>query len=310
MSQQPTAGQRLATALRTVVAITVTPFDESGAVDPGAYRRLVRRLVDGGVTAVTPNGNTSEFYALSPEERRRCVDLTVSAAGRGVLVVPGVGLDVASAVADARHAQEAGASAVMVHQPVHPFRTRQGWLEYHLAIADAVPGLPLVPYVKDAGIDVDTLRELLRRCPDVVAVKYAVPDPLRFGAVVDELSEFPVTWLCGLAEHWAPMFAAVGAEGFTSGLVNVDPGRSLRLLESLHAWDMPAARAQWCALREFEELRARDGSELNVSVVKESLAQLGLCRADVRAPISRVPDADRQALAALLDRWEPVREAS
>ena len=45
----------------------------------------------------------------------------------------------------------------------------------------------------------------------------------------------------------------------------------------------------WELTRRFEELRAADSSADNVSVVKEALAQLGLCRRDVRPPSRLLP---------------------
>ena len=75
-------------ALAEAVAIPVTPFDEAGGIDEGAYRGLLRRLLDGGVRTVTPNGNTGEYYSLGPAERRRVTELTVAEAG-GEAVEPG-----------------------------------------------------------------------------------------------------------------------------------------------------------------------------------------------------------------------------
>ncbi len=75
-------------ALADVVAIPVTPFAEDGSVDPGTYRALLRRLLDGGITTLTPNGNTGEFYALSPAERSLVTELTVEG-GRGPRRDPG-----------------------------------------------------------------------------------------------------------------------------------------------------------------------------------------------------------------------------
>ena len=43
---------------------------EGGALDQDTYRALLRRLLDGGIRTLTPNGNTSEFYYLTPAERR------------------------------------------------------------------------------------------------------------------------------------------------------------------------------------------------------------------------------------------------
>src|SRR3989442_7746802 len=65
VSLDSAAAGRLKGALATVVAIPVTPFGASGDVDWEAHAGLIRRLTDGGVSVVTPNGNTGEFYALT-----------------------------------------------------------------------------------------------------------------------------------------------------------------------------------------------------------------------------------------------------
>jgi 4-hydroxy-tetrahydrodipicolinate synthase len=65
--------QALRDALSTVVAIPVTPFvrrEQAIYADFQAYAHLVDRMVSGGISVVTPNGNTSEFYSLTPQEMR------------------------------------------------------------------------------------------------------------------------------------------------------------------------------------------------------------------------------------------------
>src|SRR5690349_20536589 len=97
------------TALTDVVAIPMTPFAEDGTVDQDTHRALLRRLLDGGVSTLTPNGNTGEFYTLTPEERRLVTELTLEEAGGRAAILAGVGHDVSTAVASARHAREHGA---------------------------------------------------------------------------------------------------------------------------------------------------------------------------------------------------------
>src|SRR5439155_22243252 len=125
-------------ALESVVTITVTPFGADGSVDDDAYAAVVDRCVAAGVEAVTPNGNTSEFYALTPEELTRSVHITVDTVGDRATVIAGVGHDTARAAEMARQAGEAGALGVMVHQPVHPYQSPAGWVAYHEQIARAV----------------------------------------------------------------------------------------------------------------------------------------------------------------------------
>lgn len=296
-----TAVQRA--ALADVVAIPVTPFDAAGKVDRSAYRALVRRLLDSGVRTVTPNGNTGEFYALAPEERSLVTELAVAEAADDAVVVAGVGHDLTTAVAAARHARDTGASMVMVHQPVHPYVAQEGWADYHRAVADAVPELGVVPYVRDPLLDGRVLAELGARCPNVVGVKYAVPDAARFAAFARDAGLDRFVWVAGLAELYAPAYWAVGATGFTSGLVNVAPGLSLAVLAALRAGDYPEAMRIWELVRPFEELRAARRSADNVSVVKEALAVLGLCRSDVRPPSRPLPGDVRDEVAALVRGW-------
>ncbi|MEV6587258.1 dihydrodipicolinate synthase family protein [Streptomyces acidicola] len=290
-------------ALADVVAIPVTPFAEDGTVDQDTHRALLRRLLDGGVRTLTPNGNTGEFYALTPAERQLVTELTMDEAGDRSVVLVGVGHDVPTAVASARHAREAGAQMVMVHQPVHPYVSDTGWVDYHRAIAEAVPELGVVPYLRNASLPGARLAELADACPNVIGVKYAVPDAARFAAFARDAGLDRFVWVAGLAEPYAPSYFSAGATGFTSGLVNVAPAVSLNMLDALRSGDYPAAMKVWEQIRRFEELRAAGASANNVTVVKEALASLGLCRRDVRAPSRVLPEDERAEVAAIASGW-------
>lgn len=293
----------LKAALADVVAIPVTPFAADGTIDTAAHRALLRRLLDGGVRILTPNGNTGEFYALTPDERRSVTELTIEEAGGRATILVGVGHDVPTAVAAAEHARDAGAEMVMVHQPVHPYVSQDGWIDYHRAIAEAVPGLGVVPYIRNPQLDGECLATLADHCPNVIGVKYAVPDAARFAAFARDAGLERFVWIAGLAELYAPSYFSAGATGFTSGLVNVAPGVSLAMLEALRAGDHPAAMKVWERIRRFEELRAEGQSANNVTVVKEALASLGLCGRDVRPPSRVLPEGRRAEVADQVAGW-------
>ncbi|MFI1485992.1 dihydrodipicolinate synthase family protein [Streptomyces sp. NPDC020747] len=290
-------------ALADVVAIPVTPFAEDGSIDQEVHRVLLRRVLEGGVRILTPNGNTGEFYALSPEERRTVTELTIEEAGDRATILVGVGHDVPTAVASARHAREFGAQMVMVHQPVHPYVSEGGWVDYHRAIAEAVPELGVVPYIRNPALAGARLAELADACPNVIGVKYAVPDAARFAAFARDAGLERFVWVAGLAEPYAPSYFSAGATGFTSGLVNVAPAVSLNMIEALRSGDYAGAMKVWEQIRRFEELRAANGSANNVTVVKEALASLGLCRREVRPPSKQLPESERAEVAAIAAGW-------
>jgi 4-hydroxy-tetrahydrodipicolinate synthase len=307
MSLAPDTTQALRTALATAVAVPVTPLHADGAPDWDTYAMLIGRLVDAGITVITPNGNTGEFYALTQAEARQAAQTAAQAVqgrGPGAELLVGVGHDIATATEAARHAGDHGARMVMIHQPVHPYVSAQGWIDYHVAIANAVPDLGVVLYIRDERRTGAHIAELADRAPNVVGVKYAVRDATKFAAVARDAGIDRLTWLAGAAELTAPAFWAVGARGFTSGLANVAPGLALAMFAALRADDFGAAMKVWETVRRFEELRLADSSADNVSVVKEALAQLGLARADVRPPSRPLPAPIKEEISGILATWD------
>ena len=305
MTLTPAAAETLRAVLASVVVVPVTPFNADGAPDFGTYTALTARLLDAGIKVVTPNGNTGEFYALSPDEARSAAEAAVAATAghQGAQVLAGVGHDIPSAIDAAKHARDAGANMIMIHQPVHPYVAREGWIDYNAAIANAVPELGVVLYIRSERFTGELIARLADRAPNVVGVKFGVRDATVFARVSRDAGIDRFTWLAGAAELTAPQFWAAGARGFTSGLANVAPALALSMLDALRANDFGAAMKTWESVRRFEELRYADSSADNVAVVKEAMAQLGLCRADVRPPSRTLPREIKDEIAGILASW-------
>ncbi len=299
----------LKAALATVVPIPITPFSGAGHIDFSAYGRVLQTLLDGGVRTLTVNGNTGEFYALSPDEQRNLLSKTIETVGPKTVVLTGVGYDLETALAMTAFARGSGASGVMIHQPIHPYQSPQGWVRYHADIGQAFPELGIVPYVRDASITAEMLNALAEECPNLVGVKYAVPNPAQFAQIVRQVGRERVTWICGLAEGWAPFFWVGGARGFTSGLANVHPPLAFEMFDALEKGDYAGAMDVWARIKPFEDLRSRGNNANNVPVVKEALAQLGVCERTVRPPISELAESEREQVRAILVEWGLVRGA-
>ncbi len=309
MSLTPAEARQLRRVLATAVVVPVTPLYADQSPDWDTYAALTGRLIDGRITVIAPNGNTGEFYALSQAEAWQAVETTAKVvSGRDTVaeLLAGVGHDIATAMEAARHAQGHGARMIMIHQPVHPYVAAQGWIDYHAAIANAVPDLGVVLYIRDERRTGAHIAELADRAPNVVGVKYGVRDATKFAAVARDAGIDRFTWLAGAAELTAPAYWACGAHGFTSGLANVSPALALAMLDALRANDFGAAMKVWESVRRFEELRLADSSADNVSVVKEAMAQLGLCRADVRPPSRPLPANIKDEIRGILREWDQV----
>ena len=279
-------------ALPGISGILVTPFDRDDQLAPKLQRPVVDRAINAGVHILTANGNTGEFYGLTTAEAERMVHASAEHIDGRVPMIAGVGRSIGDALSLTKASVEAGASALMVHQPPDPFVSPRGTVDYVKRVTDAGRGLPVVLYLRNDGIGSDAL-DALCQIPGVVGVKWASATPLRLAEAIRR-NDPSVIWVGGLAEPWAPPFCAVGARGFTSGLVNVWPERSVAIHKALEAGDYAAANALIATMEPFESLRSEEGNGTNVTVVKSALAMMGQDCGHVRPP-GAWPLTDRQA---------------
>lgn len=292
----------LKSAIRGISGVPVTAYDAEGEVEPQVTAAVYARVAQAGIHNIVAAGNTGEFYALTPAEITRVHEAAIRGVDGRAPVTAAIGRSLREAAGMARQAQALGASAVMSHQPVDPFAAPQAQIDYFRHLADLSP-LPLVAYVRADGFSVDDLVRLAAHA-NIAGIKFATTDLMLLSRAIGAADTGGAVFVCGLAESWAPAFAAVGATGFTSGLVNVAPHFSLAVLAALQQGDFETARAVVARIEPFERLRTRYRNGANVTVVKEAVALAGLAVGPVREPgLPRLEAADRRALEELLRTW-------
>ncbi|WP_108658820.1 dihydrodipicolinate synthase family protein [Acuticoccus kandeliae] len=286
-------------ALRGISGILVAPFDADDNLATARLKPIVDRAVGAGVHILVANGNTGEFYGMTTDEAVRYVAESAEiVAGRAPLI-GGVGKSIKDACAIARASAKAGAAALMIHQPPDPFVAPSGIVEYVRRVSDAGGGLPIVLYLRNDTIGTANIAALCA-VEGVVGVKWATPNPLKLAEAIAASPEH-VVWVGGLAEVWAPPLYAVGARGFTSGLINVWPERSVAIHAALEAGDYEEARRLIAGMAVFEHIRATQMNGANVTGVKTALAIMGLDCGHTRPPSAwPLPPEETRALRAFL----------
>ncbi|MHA6298623.1 dihydrodipicolinate synthase family protein [Devosia sp. CAU 1758] len=280
-------------ALTGISGILVTPYDEQGDVAPGRLAPIVDRALGAGLHMPVVNGNTGEFYALTSEEASTMVRAVVELVDGRAPVLAGIGRGIRDACQLARISAKAGATALMVHQPPDPFVSPRGIVDYLKAVGDASDGLPMMLYLRNDAIGTKAVAELCA-LPQVKGVKWATPNPLKL-AEAKAACDPSIVWVGGLAEVWAPTFYAVGARGFTSGLINVWPERSLAIHAALEAGDYAGANGLIAGMRAFEDIRAEEMNGTNVTGVKAALKALDRDCGPTRPPSAWPLTSSQQA---------------
>lgn len=226
-----------------VFTALVTPFVD-GQVDHAALAALVERQVAAGVHGLVPCGTTGEASTLDEEERLAVFATCVRAANGRAVVAAGVGTnDTAQTIRLAKGARGVGCDAAMVITPYYNKPTQAGLIAHCTAVAEAVPGMPVmvynVPGRTGVSFTVDTL-DALADVPGIDAVKEATGDMIFDGNLIrrcgsrmavlsgDDMSAFPL---------WA-----LGGAGVVSVLSNVMPERVVALWKRWQAGDIEGAR--------------------------------------------------------------------
>jgi 4-hydroxy-tetrahydrodipicolinate synthase len=298
----PPVNPNFLAALPGISGILVTPFDRDDQIAPKLLKPIIDRAIGAGVHILTVNGNTGEFYSLTTAEAERMVHSVAEQIDGRAPLLAGVGRSIGDAVALARASRQAGAAALMVHQPPDPFVAPRGVVAYVQRIAEAGQGLPVVLYLRNDGIGFEAIEQLCR-IPNVAGVKWASPTPLRLAEAIRR-ADPSIVWVGGLAEVWAPPLCAVGACGFTSGLINVWPAHSMEIHAALASGNYAQANALIRTMNSFEALRAEENNGTNVTVVKSALRLMGQDCGHVRPP-GAWPLTERQTkeLRGLLGEW-------
>ncbi len=293
-------------ALTGISGVHATPYGPDGSPDWVAMGKIVARIAQAGIHNIVAAGNTGEFYPMDPAEIARTHAVAAEAAKGKALVTAGIGRSLREAIAAGKAAAAAGCDAAMVHQPLDPFAAPQSQADYVLALAEALP-IPLVAYIRSDAIGLADLTRIASH-PNVAGIKFATANLMLLAEAIRATADHAAIWVCGLAEGWAAPFYALGARGFTSGLVNVVPDRSLAIWQALEAGDYASARQKVSAIAGFETLRTKYGNGANVTVVKEAMALLGTPMGPVRLPgLPALNEQERQQLRQIMVSWGVIK---
>jgi 4-hydroxy-tetrahydrodipicolinate synthase len=164
-------------AIRGIITAMATPFDEAGAVDADAGRRLAAHLLEHGSNGLVIGGTTGECPTLTDEETIELFGEVRAEVGDDTLLICGTGTN------DTRHSREltkmaaaAGADAALVVTPYYNKPNPAGIRAHFEAVAAAVPDLPMVMYNIPSRVIVNVdpgLLAELAQVDNIVAVKQA-----------------------------------------------------------------------------------------------------------------------------------------
>ncbi len=281
------------TSFRGSFTALVTPF-KNGSLDEKAFRDIVEWQIGEGTNGLVPVGTTGESPTLSHAEHNRVVEWCTDQAKRRVPVIAGAGSNsTAEAIELARHAEAAGADAVLVVTPYYNKPTQEGLYQHFKAINDAI-GIPIIIYNIPArsviDMSVDTMKRLFE-LKNIAGVKDATANMTRVsqqraavGPDFNQLSGEDITALG---------FMAHGGHGCISVTSNVAP----RLCAEFQG---ACLRGDYAAALKLQDklapLHVNLFVETSPAPIKYAMSLIGKCADTVRLPMVPASEKARTAV--------------
>jgi 4-hydroxy-tetrahydrodipicolinate synthase len=255
-------------------------------------------------------GMVGENSSLRPEEKLKVLQAGLDAARGRVPVLSGVAeFTTAAGAAYARECERLGAQGLMVF-PAIGYKSDAAETVAHYRSVAGASALPILIYNNPVGYGVDVTPDVLARladCPTLVAIKEESYDVRRVTDIHNVLGDRYAV-VCGV-DDLVLESAVLGVTGWVSGMANVYPEESARLLQLAARGDWDRARALYRVMTPLFHL---DTEVKLVQSIKLAGQLKGQGREWVRAPrlplageertrVERiVADTDR-GLAALAD---------
>lgn len=283
---------------RGVGTALVTPFKSDGSLDEDALARFVDWQIDEGINFLVPCGTTGENPALTADEHRRVVEITVRRAKGRVPVLAGAGNNnTARAVELALLAIDLGADGILTITPYYNKPTPDGLRRHFGAQAEAVEkkksGYPMIMYNvpgrTGVNMSAETTLRMAREIPNVIGVKEASAS---MEQILSILRDKPEGFLVLSGDDaWTLPLVAMGADGVVSVASNEVPRLMRQMVDrrdlGIHNRLLPLLTGNFI--------------ESSPIPVKAALKMMGILESDtVRPPLAPITAGNRTKLESIL----------
>ena len=284
----------------------ITPFIDD-RIDTAAFKALIERQIDAGITGIVPVGTTGESPTLDTEEHIEVIRLAVEFAAGRCQVVAGTGANATKeAIELTQAAEKLGATGTLQVCPYYNKPSQEGLYRHFRTVAENT-SLPVmlysVPGRSGIEIGVETTARLAADCPNIVAIKEAGGSVERVNQLFQALPpDFAI--LSGDDPLTLP-FMACGAVGLVSVASNLIPEVLVKLVQTCLDGNFTEALAQqkqWYPL--FRGLMSLD---VNPVPIKTAVALQGHCLEELRLPLAPLADSAKTQLKSLLQDFKLIQ---
>jgi len=294
----------LKTAPCGVIPAMVTPMTADEHVNEKSLRRLTNHLIEGKVHGVFAVGSQGEFWALTPDEKRRVWE-TVVEETRGRVPVYGGTADVTTreTIELTRLAEKAGVDAVSILTPFFINPNDDQLFDHYKAVAEST-SLPILVYTNPARTNVKISPGLLARLAKVKGI-VGIKDSSGELELTAEYIRVTPPEFSVLMGRDTLIYAGLtyGTKGGIAATANVKPALVAAIYDQYMAGDLAGALQ---SQRELAPLRLAFAWGTFPVVIKEALNLMGMDAGPCRAPVGPLSAEQREKLKKVLQEMKVI----
>ncbi len=281
-----------------VATALVTPFS-NGAVDYNSLKNLIQKQIDANIDAIVILGTTGEPATILQKERERIIKECIQYARGQTKIIVGCGSNSTKvAINYYKQAQSYGADGALIVTPYYNKCTKQGLFEHYLAISNE-GSLPIIAYNVPSRTGVNILPQTaleLCKIKNVVGIKEASGNIMQILDLLNLLKGKMSIYSGDDALN--TIFYSFGAKGCISVASNIMPKTFKQIFNMCDSGKIKEAnKIQEQNLALINSLFL----EVNPIPIKCAMNYLGLCKNEVRAPLTKMEKNNREKLIGNLN---------
>ncbi len=288
-----------------IVPPMVTPLTAEEKINETALRKLVNYLIASGVHGLFPNGTTGEFYALSNDEFRQLLEITVDETRGRVPVYAGVNHITTRGIIElAQIAEEVGVDALSVLTPMF-LTPSQNQIYTHYESLAKNTSLPIILYNNKpkTGVDIaPATAARLAAIDNIIGIKDSTGDMTTTEEYLRLTRNKDFSVMMG---RDTLIYAALcyGATGAVASCANVAPKLIVDIYNKFMAGDHDGAREA-----QFKVAPLRIAFNLGTfpAVIKTGLRLLGIETGNCFEPAGPLTDEETLQLRKIMIEMELI----
>ena len=279
-----------------------TPFNEDLSIDFGAYKKLIRRQIEGGVDYLIVLGTTGESPVIDEYEREKLIEAAQEVAEGKIKIVIGTGSNDTNKVVKLNAiAEKYKSDAVLIVNPYYNKGTQSSLVQHYKYISERT-SQPIILYNVPSRTGMNLLPEtaitINESCKNVVAIKEASGNISQIAQLL-ALKQTSFEVISGNDDQTIPIMA-LGGVGVISVYSNAFPKELKEITTAMQKNDLQKAQQ---LNQKYLKMINLLFEETSPSPLKFVLSKLGICKNILRMPLAPVSKQTENLLLKELENY-------